>query len=77
MDLCHFNAEQAFIQASLEEGVFIRLPPECGEISGEVTSVNRSLYGFKKTSRSWHNHSLNHTKSLGFEQSPADAYALR
>ena len=30
LDLCHFDAEQAFVQSSLEEDVFMRLPPGCG-----------------------------------------------
>ena len=26
LDLCHFDAEQAFVQSELEEEVFLRLP---------------------------------------------------
>ena len=33
-DLCHFDAEQAFVQSKLDEVVFICLPPGCGELSG-------------------------------------------
>ena len=77
LDLSHFDAEQAFVQSSLEEGVFMRLPPGCGEKSGKVLRLNRSLYGLKQTSRSWHDHLLAHMKSLGFEQSPADPCVMR
>ena len=76
LDLCHFDAEQAFVQSSLED-VFMRLPPGCGEMSGKIVTLNRSLYGLKQASRSWHNHLLTHMKSLGFEQSPADACVMR
>ena len=76
-DLCHFDAEQAFVQSSLEEDVFMRLPPGCGEMSGKIVRLNRSLYGLKQASRSWHNHLITHMKSLGFEQSLADACVLR
>ena len=77
LDLCHFDAEQAFVQSSLDEDVFMRLPPGCGEMSGKIVRLNRSLYGLKQASRSWHNHLLSHMKSLGFEQSLADACVLR
>ena len=60
LDLCHFDAEQAFVQSSLEEDVFMRLPPGCGEMLGKIVRLNRSLYGLKQASRSWHNHLLTH-----------------
>ena len=47
LDLCHFDAEQAFVQSSLED-VFMRLPPGCGEMSGKIVRLNRSLYGVWK-----------------------------
>ena len=51
-DLCHFDAEQAFVQSNLDEDVFMRLPRGCGEVSGKVVRLNRSLYGLKQPSRS-------------------------
>ena len=45
LDLRHFDAEQAFVRSSLEEGVFMRLTPGCGEMSGKIVRLNRSLYG--------------------------------
>ena len=77
LDLCHFDTEQAFVQSNLDEDVFMRLPRGCGEMSGKVVRLNRSLYGLKQASRSWHNHLLSYMKSLGFEQSLADACVLR
>ena len=55
-DLCHFDAEQAFVHSKLDELVFIRLPPCCGEISGKVVKIGRILYGLRQSSRTWHNH---------------------
>ena len=46
-------------------------------MSGKVVRLNRSLYGLKQASRSWHNHLIAHMKSLGFEQSLADACVMR
>ena len=34
LDLCHLDAEQAFVQSDLDEVVYIRLPPGCGALSG-------------------------------------------
>ena len=39
--------------------------------------MNRRLYCLEQASRSWHNHLITHMKSLGFEQSPADALPMR
>ena len=77
LNLRHFDAEHAFVQSNLDKDVFMRLPRGCGEMSGKVVRLNRSLYGLKQASRSWHYHLLSHMKSLGFEQSLADACALR
>ena len=77
LDLCHFDAEQAFVQSNLDEDVFMRLLRGCSEMSGKVVRLNRSLHGLKQEPRSCHNHLLSHMKSLGFEQSLADACVLR
>ena len=76
-DLCHFDAEQAFVQLKLDELVFIRLPPGCGEISGKVVKLGRSLYGLRQSSRTWHSHLMRGLKCLGFESCAADACVMR
>ena len=43
LGLCHFDAEQAFVLSSLEEDVYLRPPPGCGEMSGIIVRLNRSL----------------------------------
>ena len=47
LDLCHFEAEQAFVQSDLDKVVYIRLPPGCGALYGKVVRLRRSLYGLK------------------------------
>ena len=76
-DLCHFNAEQAFVPSKLDELVFIRLPPGCGEISGKVVKPGRSLYGLRQSPRTWHNHFMRALKCLGFESCASDACVMR
>ena len=76
LDLCHFDAEQAFVQSDLDEVVYIRLPPGCGALSGKVVRLRRSLYGLKQASRTWHYHLVRGMEALGFEQCEADAYVM-
>ena len=77
LDLCHFDAQQAFVQSELEEEVYMRLPEACGSMTGKVVRLNRSLYGLKQASRAWHGHLVSRLKHLGFEQCAADACVFR
>ena len=77
LDLCHFDAEQAFVQSDLDEIVYIRLPPSCGALSGKVVRLRRRLYGLKQASRTWHYHLVRGMKALGFKQCEADACVMR
>ena len=72
LDLCHFDAEQAFVLS-----VYIRLPPSYGALSGKVVRLRRSLYGLNQASRTWHYHLVRGIKALGFEQCEAYACVMR
>lgn len=76
-DICHSDCDQAFVQSRLKERVYMRLPRGCGSLSGKVVVLERSLYGLKQASRTWHIHLIAALKSLGFEQCAADACVLR
>ena len=76
LDLCHFDAEQAFVQSHLDEVVYIRLPPGCGALSGKVVRLHRSLYGLNQASRTWHYHLVRGIKPLEFGQCEADVYVM-
>ena len=69
--LCYFD-DQAFVLADLEEDVFLRLPEGCGDLSGKIVRLNKSMYGLKQASRMWHAHLITCLKSLGFEPCEAD-----
>ena len=49
--LCNFDLDQAFVQSYLDEDVFLRLPNDCGKLSGKVVRLNKCLYGLKQASR--------------------------
>ena len=52
--LSHLDVSQAFVQSELDEVVCIRLLRHCGELSGKVMRLGRSLYGLKQASHTWH-----------------------
>ena len=77
LNLCHFYAEQTFVQSGLDEVVCIRLPPSCSALSGKVERLRRSLYGLNQASRTRHYHLVRGIKPLKFEQCEADVCAMR
>ena len=77
LDLCHFDVDQAFVQSDLEEDVFLRLPKGCGDLSGKVVRLNKSLYRLKQASCTWHTHLTTCLKRLGFEQCMTDVCVFR
>ena len=77
LDLCHFDAEQAFVQSDLDEVVYISLPPSCGALSGIVERLRRSLHVLNQASRTWHYHLVKRIKPLEFEQCEADVCVMR
>ena len=69
LDLYHFDVDQAFVQADLEEDAFLRLPEGCGDLSGKIGRLNTRLYGFKQASRMWHAQLITFLNSLSIELS--------
>ena len=47
----HFDVAQAYIRASLDEGVYIKLPGSCGEKLKKTAMLERALYGLKQSGR--------------------------
>ena len=43
--LRHLDVKQAFIQMHLDEAVYMKLPADCGDMSGEVVLLQRAVYG--------------------------------
>ena len=75
-DLCHFDVDQTFVQSDHKD-VFLRLPKGCGDLSGKVVRLKKSLSGLKQASRTWHAHLTTCLKRLGFEQCMTDACVFR
>ena len=68
LDVCHFDVQQAFVQAELKEAVLMRMPQGCGVPSGKVVRLNRSRYGLKPASRSCHSHLVIRLKNFGLNR---------
>ena len=79
LEIYHLDIEQAFVNSKLEDGldVYMKLPRGCGEMSGMIVKLAKSLYGLKQASRLWHAHLTKCLLDLGFEQCLADACVFR
>ena len=47
LPLRHFDVAQAYIRASLDEEVYMKLPGGCGEKSNKTIKLERAIYGLK------------------------------
>ena len=47
----HLGVSQAFVQAPLEKGIYMRLPPGCGELSDKVVKLLKCQYSLKQAGR--------------------------
>lgn len=54
LNICRFDVQQACVQAELKKVVLMRMLQGCGVLIGRVVRLNRSLYGLKHASRTWH-----------------------
>ena len=77
LGMYHFDAEQAFLQSELQEEIYLQLSPGCGDDSGQVVRLNKSLYGLKQAGRAWSALLSTTPKANGFTPSLADPYIFR
>ena len=47
LPIFHLDVSQAFVQAPLEEEIYMRLPPRCGKISGKTARLLKCQYSLK------------------------------
>ena len=55
----------------------MEMPKGCGNLSGKVVQLNKSLYGLKQAARSWFDLLITTLTSNGFEQCKSDPCVLR
>ena len=51
LPLRHFDVAQAYIRASLDDEVYMKLPAGCGEQSKKTAKLERAIYGLKQSGR--------------------------
>ena len=71
-ELRHFDAEQAFLKADIEEEICIEIPEEFQEFPGAVGRLNKAIYGLLHAGRCWNNKFCDDMTAIGFEQAKAD-----
>ena len=64
----HFDVAQAYIRASLDEEVYLKLPGGCGEQSKRTAKLERAMNGLKPSGRKWGHLCAETLIADGFEQ---------
>ena len=77
LPLRHFDVVQAYIRASLDEEVYMKLPGGCGEKLRKTTKLERAIYGLKQSGRQWGHLCANTLIEDGFEQCKVDPCIFR
>ena len=75
--LRHFDAEQAFLKADIDEEIYIEIPEESQEFSGAVGRLNKAIYALVQAGRCWNNKFCDDMTAIGFEQAKADSCVFR
>ena len=77
LPIYHWDVAQAFIRATLDDEVYLKLPDGCGEKSKKSAKVERAIYGLKQSGRKWGYLCADTLIEDGFEQSKADPCIFR
>ena len=67
-ELRHFDTEQAFLKANVDEQIFIEIPEKHQYFRVAVRRLNKATYGLVQTGRCWNMFCRDRTL-IGFEQS--------
>ena len=76
-ELRHFDVEQAFLKAGIDEEIYIEIPEKLQEFPGAVGRLNKAIYGLVQAGRCWKNKFCDDMTAIGFEQAKADPCVFR
>jgi hypothetical protein len=69
LELIQYDAVNAFVNAGLEEDVFMKMPPGHRR-TGTILKLNKALYGLRKSPLLWQKELTRTIRQLGFEPVP-------
>jgi hypothetical protein len=69
LELIQYDAVNAFVNAKLEEDVFMKMPPGHRR-TGTILKLNKALYGLRKSPLLWQKELTRTIRKLGFEPVP-------
>ena len=75
--LCHFDAEQTFLKAEIDEEIYNEISEEYRELPGAVELLSKAIYGLVQAGRCWNNKFCNAMTAIGLKQSEADPCVFR
>ena len=76
-ELRHFDAEQAFLKAYIDEEIHIEIPEEFQEFPEAVGRLNKATYELVQAGRCWNIKFCDDVTVIGFEQAKADPCVFR
>ena len=76
-ELRHFDVEQAFLNADIDEEIYIEIPEAFQEFAGSVGRLNKAIYRLVEAGRCWNNKFCEDKTAIGFEQAKADSCVFR
>ena len=76
-ELRHFDAEQAFLKADIDEEIYIEISEEFYKFPGAVGRLNKAIYGVVQAEGCWNNKLCDDMAAIRFEQAKADPCMFR
>jgi hypothetical protein len=76
LELLQFDAVNAFVNAELDEDVFMRMPPGHRR-AGWILKLNKALYGLRRSPLLWQRELTQALKALGYAPVPHEPCAYR
>lgn len=71
------DVDTAFLEAKLNDDVWVEQPHKFGDGSSKACHLQKSLYGLKQSAREWYSTLYSHLKSMGFHRLGKDNSVFR
>ncbi|KAB5588095.1 Copia protein [Ceratobasidium theobromae] len=68
LDIIHMDVDAAFLNAPLDDIIFIRQPPHFSDSTSRVWHLKKSMYGLRQAPRDWERHRTHLLEGIGFNR---------